>query len=79
MKKLSLEMLKLTSEEVLERSQMKKITGGYGFNAFHCQCHDRYGNTSMPSSGYFPDLNYAINYTLGRCVNSGLAASCFRL
>ena len=30
MKKLSLEMLRLTSEEVLERSQMKKITGGYG-------------------------------------------------
>jgi hypothetical protein len=30
MKKLSLEMLKLTSDEVLQRSQMKKITGGYG-------------------------------------------------
>jgi hypothetical protein len=30
MKKLSLEMLRLTSDEVLERSQMKKITGGYG-------------------------------------------------
>ncbi len=30
MKKLSLEMLRLTSEEVLGRSQMKKITGGYG-------------------------------------------------
>lgn len=30
MKKLSLEMLRLTSEEVLQRSQMKKITGGYG-------------------------------------------------
>jgi len=28
MEKLSLEML--TSEEVLQRSQMKKITGGYG-------------------------------------------------
>ena len=35
MKKLSLEMLKLTSEEVLERSQMKNITGdGY----WHCRC-----------------------------------------
>ncbi|MFC0261890.1 hypothetical protein [Fontibacter flavus] len=30
MKKLNLEMLRLTSDEVLERSQMKKITGGYG-------------------------------------------------
>ncbi|SDD87497.1 hypothetical protein SAMN04488104_10932 [Algoriphagus faecimaris] len=28
MKKLSLEMLRLSTEEVLERSQMKKITGG---------------------------------------------------
>lgn len=30
MKKLSLEILRLSTEEVLERSQMKKITGGYG-------------------------------------------------
>jgi len=30
MKKLSLEMLRLTSGEVLQRSEMKKITGGYG-------------------------------------------------
>lgn len=30
MKKLNLEMLRLTSADVLERSQMKKITGGYG-------------------------------------------------
>ncbi len=30
MKKLSLEMLRLSTNEVLERSQMKKITGGYG-------------------------------------------------
>jgi len=30
MKKLSLEMLRLTSDEVLGRSQMKKVTGGYG-------------------------------------------------
>ncbi|TDK51026.1 hypothetical protein E1898_00260 [Algoriphagus formosus] len=28
MKKLSLEMLRLSTDEVLERSQMKKITGG---------------------------------------------------
>jgi hypothetical protein len=30
MKKLSLEMLRLSSDEVLDRSQMKKITGGMG-------------------------------------------------
>lgn len=36
MKKLSIEMLRLTSEEVLERSQMKKITGGYGGGKYKC-------------------------------------------
>jgi len=30
MKKLSLEMFRLTSADVLERSEMKKMTGGYG-------------------------------------------------
>ena len=48
MKKLSLEMLKLTSNEVLQRSQMKKITGGYGGSgcgsgvnqcSFACPCN----------------------------------------
>lgn len=39
MKKLSLEMLRLTSDEVLQRSQMKKITGGYGGNT--CCVHLR--------------------------------------
>ncbi len=36
MKKLSLEMLRLTSDEVLQRSQMKKITGGYGGSGSPC-------------------------------------------
>ncbi|WP_113925882.1 hypothetical protein [Cognataquiflexum aquatile] len=36
MKKLSLEILRLSSDEVLQRSQMKKITGGYG--AWVCRC-----------------------------------------
>lgn len=35
MKKLSLEMLRLSTNEILERSQMKKILGG-GF--WHCRC-----------------------------------------
>jgi len=30
MKKPSLEMLRLTAGEVLQRSEMKKISGGYG-------------------------------------------------
>lgn len=30
MKKLSLEMLRLSTNEILERGEMKKITGGYG-------------------------------------------------
>ena len=38
MKKLSLEMLRLTSGEVLQRSQMKKITGGYGSGSWVCTC-----------------------------------------
>jgi hypothetical protein len=46
MKKLSLEMLRLSTNEILERSQMKKITGGYGTGcgsgtdkcSFDCPC-----------------------------------------
>jgi len=49
MKKLSLEMLRLTSADVLERSQMKNITGGYGGSGYesgvnqcsnNCPCSD---------------------------------------
>ncbi|SDD80220.1 hypothetical protein SAMN04488104_10649 [Algoriphagus faecimaris] len=36
MKKLSLEMLRLSTNEILERSQMKKITGGYGSSGPCC-------------------------------------------
>jgi len=38
MKKLSLEMLRLTSDEVLERSQMRKITGGYAGGCSNTAC-----------------------------------------
>ncbi|KPQ15783.1 MAG: hypothetical protein HLUCCX10_08745 [Algoriphagus marincola HL-49] len=54
MKKLNLEMLRLSTEEVLERSQMKKITGGYGgtYN-YYCTCKGSvgtwYGNYSSPN------------------------------
>ena len=42
MKKFSLEKLKLTSDEVLQRSQMRKITGGYGGG----ECCVHYRSTS---------------------------------
>lgn len=38
MKKLSLEMLRLSTNEILERSQMKKITGGYGGGESSYKC-----------------------------------------
>ena len=50
MKKLSLEMLRLTSDEVLGRSQMKKITGGYGNNCTVCY---RYGGPNQPPNGTY--------------------------
>jgi len=37
-------MLRLTSEEVLQRIQMKKISGGYGGVSVHCTCHGNVGN-----------------------------------
>jgi len=37
-KKLSLEMLRLSTHEILERSQMKKITGGYGTGSCFITC-----------------------------------------
>ncbi|MCL6258541.1 hypothetical protein M3O96_05545 [Aquiflexum sp. TKW24L] len=70
MKKLSLEMLRLTSDEVLQRSQMKKITGGYGWSVYYCKCIS--GNdTFNPNAGYFPSMNAAISFTLNRCGGSG--------
>jgi len=45
MKKPSLEMLRLTSGEVLQRSEMKKITGGYG-NCSVCYFYDSSGNVT---------------------------------
>lgn len=37
MKKLSLEMLRLTSEEVIDRTQMANVKGG-GWEFWHCSC-----------------------------------------
>ncbi|GMQ27331.1 hypothetical protein Aoki45_40140 [Algoriphagus sp. oki45] len=48
MKKLSLEMLRLSTNEILERSQMKKITGGYGT----CTTCTRYDSNLQPNGTY---------------------------
>ncbi|MFC0261896.1 hypothetical protein [Fontibacter flavus] len=47
MKKLRLEMLRLTSDEVLGRNQMKKITGGAGGGSWVCYC----GHVGGPGQG----------------------------
>jgi natural product precursor len=52
MKKLSLEMLRLTSDEVLHRSQMKKITGGYGTVSVYCHCTGSVGAWSGTYSSW---------------------------
>jgi len=71
MKKLSLEMLRLTSDEVLQRSQMKKIAGGYGWSAYYCQCVSSPGTYSHPRTDYFWSMEYAMYYTLSRCGGAG--------
>lgn len=67
MKKLSLEMLRLTSDEVLQRSQMKKITGGYG----NCTVCYRYNSSGQINGTYT---------TAGSCQAGGVCyndPSCF--
>jgi len=67
MKKLSLEMLRLTPGEVLERSQMKKITGGYG----GCTVCYRYNSNEQINGTY---------NTAGSCQAGGVChndPSCF--
>ncbi|SFO16973.1 natural product precursor [Algoriphagus ornithinivorans] len=53
MKKLSLEMLRLSTNEILERSQMKRITGGYGSGPCYITCSSPDGGApkqhSVPS------------------------------
>ncbi len=43
MSKFNLNKLKLSANEVLERSQMKKITGGYGTGCSMWSCDTRFG------------------------------------
>ncbi|TDK51100.1 hypothetical protein [Algoriphagus formosus] len=54
MKKLSLEMLRLSTNEILERSQMKKITGGNGNGFYQCTCNGRRPVTIMIYDGTNP-------------------------
>ncbi|RZS95813.1 hypothetical protein BC751_1358 [Cecembia calidifontis] len=68
MKSLSLEMLRLTSDEVLERSQMKTIMG-----ATDCSHTTTCGNgTQTSGSGPCPNANDASL----ECSGNGGAISC---
>jgi hypothetical protein len=70
MKKLSLELLKLTLDEVLERSQMKKITGGYGSNPYYCACFLG-GSQTNGMVGYYNNQSHAVSMMLLRCSGNG--------
>ncbi|TVP50464.1 MAG: hypothetical protein EA341_07335 [Mongoliibacter sp.] len=70
MKKLSLEMLRLTSDEVLGRSQMKKITGGND-NVYYCQCFDSAGNTYGGEAYLVSHIDVAMAMTMDRCPAGG--------
>lgn len=65
MKKLSLEMLRLSSEEVLGRSQMKSIMGG---QRFRCTCYNSIGSWT----GNYADKATAEAEGGGHCA-SGIA------
>ncbi len=69
MKKLSLEMLRLTSDEVLEKSQMKKITGGYG-SVWYCYCTHSSGNYGHYAALY-PSGEAALWDMANRCQGNG--------
>jgi len=67
MKKLSLEMLRLTSGEVLQRSEMKKISGGGRSCGHTLTCED---GTQSGGSGSCPtDASL-------ECLSNGGAAYC---
>ncbi|MFC3416890.1 hypothetical protein [Algoriphagus hitonicola] len=65
MKKLSLEMLRLTSEDVLGSSQMKSIVGG---GSFRCVCYNSKGSWT----GTYSDQATAEAAGGGHC-ESGIA------
>ncbi|GMQ27326.1 hypothetical protein Aoki45_40090 [Algoriphagus sp. oki45] len=67
MKKLNLEMLRLSTDEVLERSQMKKITGGYGMS--YCATMYMIRSCNQLSGGAYS--GWAYGWTSNGCNNSG--------
>lgn len=70
MKKLSLEMLRLSTNEILERSQMKAIVGG---GRFRCNCVGSVGSWS----GTYSDHSNAVAAGTQHC-SSGVA-ECYSL
>ncbi len=72
MKKLNLEMLRLTSEEVLGRSELAKIKGGYDYE---CYCGFVGGSgQDDPFSVSKNSLVDALNEAASRC--NGQGATC---
>jgi hypothetical protein len=59
MKKLSLEMLRFTSGEVLQRSEMKKITGG---GRWKCVCSGSPGTYTGTYSSYDAAMSSALTW-----------------
>ncbi|MDO9553459.1 hypothetical protein [Rhodonellum sp.] len=75
MKKFNLEMLRPTSDEVLERSQMKKITGGYGGSCGYRHPSGQVwcGMSSSQAQGAY--ANGGGNWCCGSCLSNGGSAS----
>ena len=70
MKKLSLEMLRLSSEEVLGRSQMKSVLGGA---RFRCTCYNSVGEWT----GNYSDHSTAVAQGGQNCATG--IAECWEL
>jgi hypothetical protein len=70
MKKLSLEMLKLTSDEVLQRGQMKMITGG---ERYRCTCTDSVGSYTGNYSSYDAAMSSALTWCASNHANCAIA------
>lgn len=68
MKKLSLETLRLTSDEVLGRSQMKMITGGDGL--WYCKCFSPSGDYGHWAAVYVSS-EIAFSDMANRCQGNG--------
>lgn len=72
MKKLSLETLRLSSEEVLGRNQLAKIKGGYDYDCYYGFVGGSGQND--PFSVSRGSLVEALNYAASQC--NGIGATC---